>query len=134
MKYIADLERIDGYVYLASAYSDPVYTMQILRYEIAKRAQSLLHDSGFVTYSPIVHWHPVAETYNLEKDSFTWSYHNLTMLHGADEVWVLMFPGWQDSKGIAMELEWAKNKEKPVRFIYFNDAQDTLLVLDDEKV
>lgn len=69
-------------------------------------------------YSPIVHWEGIADIYNLPTDAAAWSVQNRAMLRAADVLIVLCLPGWENSKGIAMEIEWAKELEKDVIYVH----------------
>lgn len=58
-------------------------------------------------YSPIAHWHYAAMCRKLPTDADFWAQKNRAELLASTEIHVLMLPGWQESKGVAMEMEWA---------------------------
>ena len=73
--------------------------------------------------------HPVSPLMNhLLKDRsklefpfpLTWDYwkdYSLKLLSKCDYISVLMFPGWEDSKGVESELEMALNLGIPVEYV-----------------
>lgn len=106
-------------IFLASPYRDSVPGIPQWRYELALHfcADHLLsapHPRPI--YSPIVHWHPVAEINpELQKKGIEfWMAINRPMLEMCDSLWVLGLPGWEQSEGVAKEIAVAKDLGKPV--------------------
>lgn len=96
--------------YLASPYSaDP----ESLHAE-ALRATARLIAEGHVIFSPIVHCHPLAQAAELPRDFLFWKHYNFGMLRNASELWVLTLPGWNTSRGVAGEIEFARLCRIPV--------------------
>lgn len=109
-------------IYLASPYSDPYPAIQEQRFlAVCKKAGELMN-LGLLIYSPIAHSHPIAKLCDLPKDYKYWQKVNHEFIMWADEVWVLMLPGWECSRGIKDELEFADSLEKTVRFLVDGDA------------
>lgn len=69
---------------------------------------------GVHAYSPIVHCHELAKIAELPKTAEFWEKYNFAMLERADALWVLMLPGWEDSKGCAAEAQEASRLKKPI--------------------
>lgn len=94
-----------SYSFLISPYSDPSPVVMEERYTKTLAAVAYLYFSRSVAvYSPIIHWHPVATRFNLNKDVDTWRTANAPLLRDASDVIVLELPGWLDSNGVASEL------------------------------
>jgi hypothetical protein len=72
--------------------------------------------AGHVTYSPIVHGHPLVQL-GLPTDWSFWQHQDREILSRCDEVIVLRLPGWQQSEGIEAEIAVATSLAKPLRFI-----------------
>ena len=75
-------------------------------------------DNGYCVFSPISHSHPISEF--TEADALNhdfWLEQDLEFMEWADEVWVYMLPGWEDSKGIKRELDYAEKLGKVIKFI-----------------
>ena len=71
-------------------------------------------------FSPICHTHPIATLCKLPGNWEFWKRYDEAMLSRCDEIWVLCIDGWEDSKGIAAELELAAGITRgglPVRYI-----------------
>ena len=104
-------------VYIASPYShDEEHVMQH-RYEMVRdfTAGVMLHGS-VVPYSPIVHCHDMGKVNNLPKTYNFWMQVDETFIRHCDEVWVLMIDGWDKSKGIQKEIEFAIRLRIPVLY------------------
>lgn len=101
--------------YLASPYSDPDVKIRELRFNtVAKEARELIenfnapHGFRMVVYSPIFHWHAVASHLELPVNHEYWKLANEEILARCDELIILMLDGWQDSKGVLAEIDFAK--------------------------
>lgn len=107
-----------SYIYLASPYSDPSPEVMASRYVEACRAAAEILMTGRTVYSPIVHFHPIAEAVpSLPRGFDFWSPHNIIMLRHADEFTILRLPGWEDSRGVAAETDIAKAAGLKISFL-----------------
>lgn len=102
------------YCYLASPYSSDDKDLQQLRYMAAVRACAFLAQTGLPVYSPIVHWHKVAQSHRLPTDAQFWRTQNETFMLHADHLKVLQLAGWQESIGVTEEIAWARSHNIPV--------------------
>ena len=104
-------------IYLASPYSGTDQEQEERFHAVCRVAGKLINE-GHVVYSPIAHSHPIAQAFpDIGFDWKAWKRINTTFLEWADEVWVLMIDGWEESKGIKAEMEIAKEARKPVVLI-----------------
>lgn len=71
---------------------------------------------GKHVYSPIVHCHPLAVTYDLPKEVDFWERFNFSMLIHARSLRVYMLDGWKDSRGLAGEIQFAQDCGIPVQY------------------
>jgi hypothetical protein len=101
------------FTYLASPYSGNEQE----NYEAAAKFTAERMAQGHVIFSPIVHCHQIAIDYNLPGDFNFWQNYNFAMLDIADELMVLKLPGWERSKGVAGEIDFAANAGIPVTYI-----------------
>jgi hypothetical protein len=98
-------------------------------FEIANKVASRLMSEGHVVFSPISHSHPVADHLPdaLRTDSNWWMTQDLPFVDWADEVHVVCIGEYgcnliEDSKGVQMEMEYAKQNHKPIKIIeYYHD-------------
>jgi hypothetical protein len=109
-------------VYLATPYSKYPGGIEAAFKDASKLAGRLLR-LGVKVYSPIAHTHPIAINGNLDPmDHSIWLPFDKSIMDKADAILVAKMPSWQDSKGIAHEIEVFGNAGKP---IYYLDT-DTL--------
>jgi predicted acyl esterase len=102
-------------IYLASPYSHPDELVQEARYKAARNYVhwSLLYLEDTV-YSPIVHYHTLAELSGLPPGFDFWRKHNFRMLALASQVDVLTIEGWNRSVGVAAEMVEASRLGIPI--------------------
>lgn len=105
-----------GRVYMASPFT--VYPTRELAWRDACRSAAALQAcTAMAVYSPI------SDSYGLEavgKATLThaeWMLRDRTMLLACQLVAVAMLPGWETSKGIAQEIEWAHEAGIPVVYL-----------------
>jgi len=101
-------------IFLASPYSHYDSVVRYERYAEVKAflTRALLKKKNI--YSPIVYTHPV---HLLGAGSTTfefWSDFNRAMLTRSSEMWILTIGGWEESKGIAYEIEVAIDYHVPI--------------------
>lgn len=107
----------NGIVYLASPYSHPNPIVQRQRFHDVCLAAAALMRKGHIIYSPIAHCHPIATFGRLDTDAVSWRRHNFAFLAVASEFWVLELDGWEDSEGIAAEIQEADRLRKMIRYV-----------------
>lgn len=115
-------------IYLASVYSLNATTdseehvkLREERYLQVMRKTKELLEKGLTVFSPILHCHPMSVTYGLPKDFSFWERLDKSYIDNCDVVWVYMMEGWEESKGIAEEIAYAKSKCKAVIYIEEDD-------------
>jgi hypothetical protein len=102
-------------VYLASPYSDSDRDIEHWRYARVLEACAIIFKEMVPVYSPIIHWHHVAELHDLPKDANFWKRQNRFQLEVSSEVWVLKIPGFNKSVGVKWEVSIADELHIPVR-------------------
>ena len=105
-----------GYVYLASPYSGTVEQREQRFVAVCKVAADRMKD-GDVIFSPIAHGHAIEQHMGGIQSHQFWMDQCFAMLRSADMLVVLCLPGWRDSKGVALEIEFAKNNNIPCAFV-----------------
>jgi hypothetical protein len=107
-------------IFVSSPYSSPLSgpagrLAQHSRFEQVR--DLVLHiaaTEGLLIYSPIVYCHDLAIRGNMPTDAQFWLNFNMTMLRRAEALFNLRLPGWENSKGVTLELETAKVLGIPV--------------------
>lgn len=106
-----------GYTYLAIPYSHPDPAVREERFQMVCRVAAHLMSLGQVIYSPIAHSHPIALAGELPVDWEYWKSVAATMIRHAEKLTVVMLPGWDQSKGVAAEIEMAENLGIPISYL-----------------
>jgi hypothetical protein len=88
-------------IYLASPYYHPDALVMKTRFLLAKQVTQSLIERELWTYSPILHNHPL----ELDRPHDFWMRYDLEMLRRCDLLTVLAIPGWQQSRGVTIEID-----------------------------
>ena len=108
-------------IYLACPYSHPDEAGRVARFRAANITAGRLIAKGHVVYSAISHTHPIAVENGLALDWSFWKSIDTYFLEMCDAVYVLKYPGWAESKGIAAEVQLAKSLGKPIQYISWSE-------------
>lgn len=111
-----------GYIYLASPYSHQDPRVLHERFLQAESTVAYYLKKGVTLYSPIVAHHALAERHKMPTDVDFWFPHNIAMLAKADFLYILMIPGWRESKGVTLEREFALDNRIPEFFVSVGDS------------
>jgi len=106
-----------SFIYVASPYSDKDADVVEERFlAVEKYTAAMLKEEQYL-YSPIVHCHSIADKYELPLDFNFWKNYNQAMLSKASLLVVLMLDGWEESKGVTAEIEFAKSCGIEVEYV-----------------
>ena len=103
----------DKLIYLAGPYSFNPKKAFVRHMAYA----AALMNKGLFVFSPILHNHQLAHTHKLPTDSEFWKTHNKQMILRCDELWVMIEPGWWQSKGTQYEISIAVEAGKLVTYV-----------------
>ena len=112
-----------NFIYLASPYTHPDKDVVLQRVEDTK--QYFAYAVGKleqVVFSPILQCHETAIAWGLPTDMMFWQRYNCHFMQACDAIHVLTLPGWEESKGVKFELDWAAWHSKPVSFVSLSDT------------
>lgn len=108
-------------IYIASPYSAAkeleVNTRKALeakRFQEALKFVYALTKQGYVAFSPIVYYHPIALMGGMQTDADFWWGVNSYYLRKSESMFVLHLPGWDQSKGVQLEMKIAKAINLPI--------------------
>lgn len=104
-------------LYIACPYSSTDLLIQKERFKKVSKFAGKLVQAGNLVYSPISHSAPMAWENKMGAKFSDWELLDFFYIDRADIVIVYMLEGWEESVGIAQELERAIENGKPV--IYF---------------
>jgi hypothetical protein len=98
-------------IYAASPYSSPDKDIQHSRYlETERIVAKLIVEYGAYFISPIVHCHMMAVRHGMPTDAKWWQRYNENLMSRGTSVVFLLIEGWETSKGMKMEYEFAIKK------------------------
>lgn len=100
-------------VYLAIPYSHKRKAIRGYRFEVACRIAKLLTLQGYLVVCPVIPAHHM----KLPTDWEFWKKHDISFLEWCDELWIIMLPGWKQSKGTQSEIQVANLLNKKIVFI-----------------
>lgn len=105
-------------IYIASPYTNPDSIIRIQNYlDVTKIAADLV-SVGHVAISPITYGHVLAECKEMPTDWEFWMDFCLVLLNKCDKLLVCnTIPGWKNSKGVAAEIEFAKQNGIKVEYL-----------------
>ena len=102
--------------YLASPYSHADATVRQARASLAEKAAVDLLHFGIYVFAPIPYNHPW-EKYNVPGHWDFWADFDKTFVSRCDGVIILTLDGWDRSKGVTAELDFAKENNIPVYYL-----------------
>jgi len=98
-------------IYLACPYAHPEVRVRLWRVAQADKKAAELMSAGNLVFSPLSHSHPISHWCEVDPcDHDFWLRQDLWILDICDEMHILCLPGWDESKGIEVEIEHAKSK------------------------
>lgn len=109
-------QRLHDVVYVASPYTHESYILRDLRAQAAIKYAAKLCKEGVICFCPIGHSHPF-EPYRVPQDFEFWKRFNQPFLDLCTEMHVLMLWGWEESKGLAYEIENFQGASKKISYV-----------------
>ena len=107
-------------IYLASPYAHPSSTVREARLEAVRYVCGQMVSEGKIVMSPLVYLGELA--YKGVHPPQGWYAFDLQLLARCDELVVLQLPGWEDSRGVLVEIAGAQTKGLPVRLMSLDEA------------
>ncbi len=102
--------------YLGCPYADPDPNIRKFRLQAVTHMAFELRQQGRYVYSPLTHNIPIDQL-GVLGDFISWLEFDHNMLSRCDTLLVLKLPGWQNSKGLAAEIAFAKRNNIPIEEI-----------------
>ena len=100
-------------IYLASPYASDSAAVRDARLEAVRHVCGKLVDGGQIVLSPMVYTGELAQRGHHPPQG--WYAFDLQFLARADELLVLQLPGWEQSKGVMVEIAAAQARNLPIR-------------------
>lgn len=102
-------------IYLASPYSSINPAVREMRYERARVVTASLLKRGIPVFSPIVYGRAMEKI--IGTDYISWKTFNDCMLDSCASMLVLTIDGWENSRGVAYEIDRAKGLKLPISYL-----------------
>lgn len=106
-----------GYSYLCSPYTHPDPSVRASRYEAACKAAAKLLLRGEAVFAPIPHSHPIEQHFPKPEGFDFWMHVDLPLVARAEKLIVLKLDGWDTSRGVQREMEYARENGIPIQFM-----------------
>jgi hypothetical protein len=104
-------------IFISSPYNNPEPNVMERNFmDVLLFSSYISSQDGVVGFSPIVYGHTLLKVKELPTDWDYWKNFCLTFLDRADELIVYMLPGWEESKGVKEEIEYAKSKNLKITY------------------
>lgn len=101
--------------YLATPYTKYPHGIEQAFIDACKLAARLLNEKKFSVYSPIAHTHPIAIHGNIDPYELSiWLPFDANMIRVCNSLLVAHMDGWEQSSGIAHEVDEFSRARKPI--------------------
>jgi len=105
-------------IYLGGPYTHDDPDVRAFRFRKLTEKAGELMKAGHVVFSPITHGYPIEQHCSMPGDWEFWREQCMSFVDGwAEEMHILMLPGWAESVGVTAEIERAKQLEMFIDFI-----------------
>jgi len=104
-------------IYLASPYSNPDDDKRHRNFEKVSKIAADLCAEGHVAFSPITYGHTLLNYKLMPTDWPFWKNFCLSFLDKCDELHICKIEGWNQSRGVAEEIEYAIQKGIQIKYI-----------------
>lgn len=104
-------------IYIASPFTHANPAVEAQRFTQVSHYAHKLFLAGTPAFSPIVYGYHFHTTYKTPGDFEAWSVFNTAMLGICTSVHIYCLPGWNKSKGVAVEIAQAEAQNKPIELI-----------------
>lgn len=107
-------------VYIGSPYSHPDKDVMEKNFRLVSTFAANLCAEGRVAFSPITYGHTLLGFREMPHTWEFWQNFCLSFLAQSDELMVYKMPGWENSRGLAEEIEFAKELGIKITYIEHN--------------
>ncbi len=109
------------YWYVASPYTSEDEAVMERRYDDVVDFCAVMVREGQLVFSPIAHWHPISCFHDLPRDHTFWRDLDRAQIIAARGIMVLKLDGWEESKGVQDEIEFAKSLGREIQYFEWDE-------------
>lgn len=120
-------------IYIGSPYSHSDKEVREKRFKIACQSAAKLMNLGLNVFCPILNSHTLESTGLVPYGWTFWQKHDLPILRRCDLLLVLMFEGWDRSKGLRGEIDYAIEHKIPILYVQLEELNSNILMVIKEK-
>jgi hypothetical protein len=117
----SNIENDPKLIYIASPYSHELEDVRVNNFKLVAKFTAKLVSEGHIVISPIVYGHILLDYQKMPSDWDFWKKFCLTFLNRCDEIIVYQMPGWENSRGISEEIQFAEKNGIKIVYKEFND-------------
>jgi hypothetical protein len=110
-------EHIEPIVYLACPYTHSDKKVEEERFQQISKIAADLNKKGILAFSPITYGHTLLGYAEMPSNWAFWQTFCLSFLEHSKEIRVYKMEGWEESRGVQEEIEFAKNKGIKIKYI-----------------
>ncbi len=107
------------YSYLACPYAHSDRAVMEKRVQAATETAYTFFQRGISIFSPLTHNSPLVNMGIGNGWEGKWEGFDLGMLGRAQKLYILTLPGWEDSRGVAEEIAYARKLSIPIEYISY---------------
>lgn len=111
-------------VYIGSPYSNPDPAVREENFNIVSRLAARKCSNGKVAFSPITYGHTLIGFKHMPTNWEFWKSFCLAFLEHADELLVYKMPGWENSRGLAEEIEFAIERNIKITWLEYDPYEN----------
>ena len=112
-------------IYLACPYNHKDPDVRERRFRtVSMVAGALMQHGGHKIFSSISHTHPIAIHGMLPLGFEFWQEYDKAILRCCKAIFVLCLEGWMDSVGVKAEVEYAKQLNLEIKYLYITYSDD----------
>lgn len=112
-------EHIEPIIYLACPYTHEDKSIEEKRFHQISKIAADLNAKGKVAFSPITYGHTLLSYSSMPTNWVFWQTFCLSFLEHSKEIWVYKMDGWEKSRGVQEEIEFAKKSGIKIKYIDF---------------
>ena len=109
-------------IYVAAPYADRNPDVITQRLGVVGRYAARMLAQGHLAFSPLTYTHGIQQLGYAPPAPKTWYSFDLQFLRQCDIIHVLTLPGWEQSRGVALEMEQAAKWGQPIRLVTLDAA------------
>lgn len=106
-------------IYIASPYSHPDDNIRIENFRKVSAFAAKLVSEGFVPITPITYGHTLLDFREMPNNWEFWRNFCITFLNKCDEMIVYKMDGWDKSRGVLDEIDYANKLGIPIKYVEY---------------